>query len=164
MARPGIIRLAEKVICLVTFGGLLAYPFEYTRHFPYRYANPIRGMDVSQTVLATSSSIAYFVACFESGDSRNIYFILPDRKFCEQWRRFSHRLNPVVMADFLAAHEKFQVIADDRWGAYAANAWFEEEFRNSGAFDVKTEEGWPSSQAGIRLLTVSRKQVSTPAP
>lgn len=153
---PGSVRFFETLVCVVTLAGLLAYPFKHARTYTGPSFNPVKGMDFSRTVLATSNPLTYFVPYFESGENHNIYWVVKNKKEYDQWKRFNPRLNPITTADFLAAHQKFLVLGCD-W--YPIGNWFEQDLRNGGAFDIKTEDGWPSNREGVsegvRLLTVS---------
>jgi hypothetical protein len=151
---PGSVRFFEKLVCVVTLAGLLAYPFKHARSYTGPSFNPVKGMDFSRMVLATSNPLTYFVPYFESGENHNIYWIVKNEKECDRCRRFNPRINSITTADFLAAHQKFLLIVFD---GYPIGNWFEQDLRNGGAFDIKPEDGWHSSQEGVKLLAVSRK-------
>jgi hypothetical protein len=152
--------ISENILRAVLLAGILLYPLTEAIQTP-RIGGPpqhaFRTPPATQRtegagpgsengmVLATTDWATYFPLYFQSGESRRIYWVVADVRERKKIVRFNSRLNPIAVDDFLATHERFQIISKN-----AKKEWLEGELRRRGGFLVTIEDHSGNS----KLLTV----------
>jgi hypothetical protein len=103
--------------------------------------------DERGAIVAISDPYTYFPRYYYSGESHDIFYVVPNRESQERCARFNPRLNPILGMAFLAAHSSFRIISDD-----PPREWLEAELRKRGGFAITTEERTEYR----KVLTVTR--------
>ncbi len=149
-----VAQISATIFGSVSLAAMLAYPLgKAISTAPSTVVRPstFRNLATEKMVLAVSDPHSYFPLYFESGESHRIYLILRTSKERDRCVRFNQRLNPIAVDDFLASHERFQILSVD-----LEREWLEAELRHRGGFRITIEDRSENSKL---LTVVAQKEI-----
>src|SRR5215467_1257270 len=150
----GVAEISDSILRAVLLASLLVYPLGIATVLPSRCSLcnvASQDVQINEMDLATSDWHSYLPLYFQSGENRRIYFVLKTSKQRDLCARFNPRLNPITVDDFLASHERFQILSVD-----AGMEWLETELIRRGGFRITTEE---RSEKRKLLTVVAQREI-----
>lgn len=125
-----------NILCTVLLVAMLVYPLgKAIGGSPTEDPRVDEEMATGEMAVASTDRHSYFPLYFQSGESGHIFLIVREANERDRLARFNHRLNPITLDDFLAAHRQFRIYSVD-----PPREWLVAELRLRGGYRITLED------------------------